>query len=98
MSETLKYALWFYSRAAIWISLTAALIYFLTRNAKVARVFVLAHIAALGFGALADYALMYYAPESWLQLSHIQWVLTLPIVIFTIISLWICSWERDARL
>jgi uncharacterized membrane protein YeiH len=94
MTEALKYFLWMYLRAAVWIALTASLIYFLTRNSKVTRAFVLAHMAALGFGALADYALIHYAPESWLQLSILQWVFTAPIVIFTVISLWICSWEK----
>lgn len=95
MSETLKYTIWLYARVAIWIGLTAALTYLLTRNAKVVKAFVLAHMAALGFGMLTDYLLILYAPESWIRLSVLQWVFTAPIAVFTVISLWICSWEKE---
>lgn len=64
-----------------------------TGKTPVARGFALAHLAALFFGILVDTYMINWAPRAWLRIEVLQWVFTAPIVIFTIISLWIGSWE-----
>jgi hypothetical protein len=89
----LKFFLWIYLRAAIWITIAALALYRGTGNKKVARAFVAAHAVALGFAALVDFFMVDIAPKTWLVIDVMQWVFTAPIVIFTVISLWIGSWE-----
>jgi hypothetical protein len=93
----LKHFLWIYFRAFVWIALAAFAIHRSTGQAKVARAYVLAHAAALGFGALADFLLINVAPKSWLVIDVMQWVFVAPIVIFTVISLWIGSWAAPSH-
>ncbi len=93
MSSLLKYFLWVYARALIWIASSAFALRAATGKTPVARGFALAHLAALAFGILVDVYLINWAPRSWLRIEVMQWVFTAPIVIFTIISLWIGSWE-----
>lgn len=93
MSPTLKYFFWMYFRAFVWIAASAAALLRATRNRSVARGYILAHVAALAFGALIDGFLFGLAPRTWLRIEVMQWVFTAPIAVFTVISLWIGSWE-----
>ena len=90
----LKWFLWIYFRAAVWVALCALLLFWTTREKKMAWSFVAAHAAALGFSVLVDYFMVNIAPRSWLDISVMQWVFVAPIVIFTVISLHIGSWKR----
>jgi hypothetical protein len=90
----LGYFLWIYCRAAIWIALAALGLYLSTGRPKVVRAYVAAHLLALGLAALVDYFMINIAPKSWLVIRFMQWVFVAPIVIFTVISLSIGSWER----
>ncbi len=93
MAHAKEYFLAVYPRAFIWIALSALALWRATRNAKVARGFVLAHLAALAVGAAFDAYLLLRAPHSWMRIEVLQWVFTAPIAVFTVISLWIGSWE-----
>ncbi|MBI5211029.1 MAG: hypothetical protein HY927_13750 [Elusimicrobia bacterium] len=93
MSPVLKYFLWMYFRAFLWIASAALCLHRATGRPRVARAYVGAHVVALGVGALADFFLYNFAPKSWLVIEVLQWVFTAPIVVFTVISLWIGSWE-----
>jgi hypothetical protein len=95
MTTVVKAFLWQYGRALIWIALVSAALYRSTRNARVSRAFVAAHLAALGFGVLTDAFMLNFAPKSWLQIDVLQWVFTAPIAIFTVISLWIGNREKE---
>lgn len=94
MSPTVKYFVWLYFRAAVWVAFVSYLLYRATRNAKVARAFVGAHAVALVFGVLVDMFMVNLAPKSWLDIEVMQWVFTAPIAIFTVISLWIGNKEK----
>ena len=89
----LKYFLWMYFRAFIWIASAAFLLYRATGRPKVAGAYIAAHAVALGFGAFVDFFMINLAPKSWMTIDFMQWVFVAPIVVFTIISLWIGSWE-----
>jgi len=89
----LRAFLWIYLKAAVWVALTALALYRGTGQAKVARAYIFAHIAALGFSALIDAFFWVLAPKSWLVLDVLQWVVAAPIAIFMGIALWISSWE-----
>jgi hypothetical protein len=94
MSPMLKYFAWMYLRALLWVALVSFGLFRATRNAKVSKSFVAAHLVALGFGAATDFFMLNLAPKSWLQLDVMQWVFVLPIAIFTVISLWIGNREK----
>ena len=89
----LKYFGWMYLRALIWVATVSFALDRGTRNRKVSRAFVGAHLVALGFGAATDFFMVNFAPKSWLQIDVMQWVFVAPIVIFTVISLWIGNRE-----
>lgn len=94
----LKYFAWNYLRAFIWVAAVALALYRGTRDAKVARAFIAAHIVALGAGAGMDYFLVNLAPKSWLVMDVLQWVFTAPIAIFTVISLWIGNRVKPVKI
>ena len=94
MSPTIRAFFWQYGRAFVWIAVVAVALHLSTRNAKVSRAFVAAHLAALGFGILTDVFMLNFAPKAWLNIDVLQWVFTAPIAIFTVISLWIGNWEK----
>jgi hypothetical protein len=93
MSPVVKYFLWIYFRAFVWIAAIALALLRSTGSRRVARGYILAHVVALVCGALVDAFLVNLAPKAWLRIEVMQWVFTAPIVIFTVISLWIGSWE-----
>ena len=88
-----RYFAWQYFRALSWVILVALALRRASGNRKVARAFFLAHLAALGFGLAVDVFMVNWAPKAWLDIEFLQWVFVAPIAIFTVISLWICSWE-----
>jgi hypothetical protein len=94
----LKFFAWNYFRAGLWVALVSFALYRATGLRRVARDFIAAHIAALGAGAGVDFLMINVAPKSWLDISVMQWVFTAPIVIFTIISLWIGNRERPIEV
>lgn len=94
MSPTLRYFVWMYFRAFVWVGLCALSLRRATGNVQVARAYFAAHLAALGFGALTDFFMVTRAPAWMLKIDVLQWVFIVPIVIFTVISLWISNWER----
>ena len=98
MSPVLHYFVWNYIRAFLFVAAVAFALYRSTRNARVARAFIAAHIFALGFGIAVDFFLVNYAPKSWLVIGVLQWVFTAPIVIFTVISLWIGNREKPIKI
>src|SRR5690349_3749734 len=98
MSPTTRYFAWNYLRALLWIGAAAFVLHRSTRNAKVSRAFIGAHMIALGVGAATDFFLVNYAPRSWLAIDVMQWVFTAPIAIFTVISLWIGNWEKPVTV
>lgn len=98
MSPVLAYFAWNYFRALLWVGAVAFALYRGTRNARMGRAFVMAHLAALGAGAGLDFFLANYAPRQWLVIDVMQWVFTAPIVIFTIISLYIGNWEKPIKI
>jgi FtsH-binding integral membrane protein len=97
MSPTIRYFAWLYFRAFIWVGLITFALYRSTRNKKVSRAFAAAHAVALGIGILTDVFLWNIAPKSWLVIDVLQWVFMAPIAIFTVISLYIASWEKDVH-
>ncbi|MFI5360329.1 MAG: hypothetical protein ACHQ49_00045 [Elusimicrobiota bacterium] len=98
MALMLRYFAWTYFRAFVWIALAAFALRRGTGNARIARAFVWAHIAALGLGGMFDFAFFNLAPKPWLVIGVLQWVFTAPIVIFTIISLWIGNRESPVEV
>lgn len=94
----LKYFVWNYFRAAVWVAAVSLALYRGTRLARVARAFVKAHIVALGAGAGVDYFMINIAPKSWLVIDVMQWVFVAPIVIFTVISLMIGNRESPVEV
>ncbi len=95
MSPEVLYLGWLYLRALVWVLLIAFALGLFAKNARVTRSFLLAHLVALSFGALTDVGIMHLAPKSWLRIEVLQWVCTLPIAIFTVISLWIGHRESE---
>ena len=98
MSPVTRYFAWMYFRALVWIIICSLFLRLSTRNWKVVRAFFGAHLAALGFAVVTDVFLFAYAPPRLLQIEVLQWIFTVPIVIFTIISLWICNWEKPVKI
>lgn len=94
LSPDARYFGWQYFRALLWVFAVAFALRRATGNAKVFKAFVLAHLAALGFGILVDGYMVTWAPKSWLTLDVLQWIFVAPLAIFTVISLWIGSWEK----
>jgi hypothetical protein len=98
MSPVLRYFVWNYLRALVWVAAVSWALHRGTRSAKVSKAFIGAHILALGAGAALDFFLVNDAPRSWLVIDVMQWVFTAPIVIFTIISLYIGNWEKPIKI
>lgn len=96
-SPDARYFGWIYFRAFVWVLLVTWGLRRSTGNKKVAKAFFLAHLAALAFGAATDAFMVTYAPKSWLHIEVLQWVFVTPIVIFTVISLWIAGWEAPVH-
>ena len=94
MSVAVKYFAWNYLRAFLWIGAVAFALYRGTRNARIARSFIAAHLVALGVGIASDVFLVNFAPASWKTIDVLQWFFAAPIVIFTAISLWIGDREK----
>jgi len=94
VSPTLKYFLWMYLRALLWVAFVSFALYRATRSERISRAFVAAHLVALGAGAATDFFLINFAPKSWLRIEVMQWVFVAPIAIFTVISLWIGNREK----
>ena len=94
LSPVVSYFAWNYIRAFLWIAATAFALDRGTRNPRIARAFIGAHLVALGAGAATDFFLVVYAPKSWQSMDVLEWVFTAPIAIFTIISLWIGNREK----
>jgi hypothetical protein len=95
LSPQLRYFVWQYFRALVWVLLCAFALHRAAKNRRVTKSFVLAHLAALGFGALTDAFLLNLAPKAWLVIDFLQWVFLMPIVIFTVMSLWIGHREKE---
>ena len=98
MSPVTRYFAWMYFRAFVWILVCTLSLRWSTRNGKVVRAFFGAHLAALGFAVVTDLLLFAYAPPRLLKIEVLQWIFTVPIVIFTSISLWICNWEKPVKI
>lgn len=98
MSPVARYFAWIYFRAFVWIGLCSLSLRMATGNRTIVRAYFAAHLAALGFGALTDLFLFTAAPPRFLEIDVLQWVFTIPIVIFTVISLWICNWEKPVKI
>ncbi len=95
LSARLGFFGWQYLRAVVWVLLSSATLYGGTKNSRVTKSFLLAHAAALGFGALTDAFMVNLAPKSWLVIDVLQWVFVMPLVIFTVASLWIGHRENE---
>lgn len=93
-----RYFAWMYVRAFAWVLLCGGFLRRATGNGKIARAYLGAHLAALGFGIATDLALFTVAPASFLTNQVLQGVFFVPIVIFTVISLWICNWEKPVNI
>lgn len=98
MSPALRYFVWNYFRAFLWVAMVAFSLHRGTRNGRVSRSFIAAHVFALGIGIAADFFLVNYAPKSWKVIDVMQWVFVAPIVLFTVISLWIGNREKPIRI
>jgi hypothetical protein len=94
----LKYFAWMYLRALLWVALISWGLHRATRNARVSKAFVTAHLIALAAGAATDFFLVNFAPKSWLRIDVLQWVFVAPIAIFTVISLWIGDREKPIHI
>ncbi|MFI5345036.1 MAG: hypothetical protein ACHQ51_01560 [Elusimicrobiota bacterium] len=97
-SPDVRYFAWQYLRALVWVIIVSWILRRAAGNAKVGRAFFLAHLAALAFGVATDAFMVNWAPKSWLDIEVLQWVFVAPIVIFTVISLWIGNWERPVKI
>jgi hypothetical protein len=97
LSPDARYFAWQYFRALVWVVAVSLALWRATGNAKVARAFFLAHLLALGFGVAVDAFMVNWAPKAWLQLDVLEWVFVAPIAIFTVISLWIGSWQAPVH-
>jgi hypothetical protein len=93
-----RYFAWMYFRALTWIVICALALRQGTGNWKIVRAFFTAHLVALAFAVVTDVLLFKFAPPQMLRIEVLQWIFTIPIVIFTIISLWICNWEKDVKI
>jgi hypothetical protein len=97
LSPDQRYFGWQYSRALAWVAAVTLSLRRSTGNRRVAKAFFLAHLAALAFGVLVDAFMVTWAPKAWLNIEYLQWVFVAPIVLFTIISLWIGSWTAPVH-
>ncbi|MDE2142115.1 MAG: hypothetical protein KGJ84_06870 [Elusimicrobia bacterium] len=97
MSADVRYFSWIYFRAFVWVLLVTGALRKSTGNTKISKAFFFAHLTALAFGALTDGFMVTYAPKSWLHIEVLQWVFVAPIVVFSVISLWIASWEAPVH-
>lgn len=92
-----RYFAWQYFRAFTWVVLASLALRRTVGDPKVSRAYFGAHMAALGFGAAVDAFMVTLAPKAWLSLDVLQWVFFAPIVVFTVISLWIASWKAPVH-
>lgn len=94
----MRYFAWMYCRALVWIIICSLALSRGTGNWGIVRAFFGAHMAALGFAVVTDLLLYGYAPPGFLKIEVLQWIFTIPIVIFTVISLWISNWVKPVKI